>query len=272
MVHIYTEDTTSGPDFIGTIIRRVFHTVKPYKIHLLDGATNCNVFLRNLSCDNYCTGDILILYFDTSTVNQKYLQDAVKRLQRKEVSVYIQSFYCFESVFYSYNLFHDGVLNFGKYHEMFEDFAKCLEAQYDFNTFKHKYVQILTQVDLTNVTLESAANIVFSICTYNMPCVHVSKKGYTTLDACLQKRLPLKAFYNNCCNTFKAYSVTKPTVTYCTNKQKQNYCSIQSKHRGCTGNLRHFYENTVLSATFFCVQGAQLVRTNKTLMSLLCEE
>lgn len=286
MVYVYTEDSTSGYDFIQNIIQRVIKPKTKYVMHSLRGAPNCNKFLKLISEDvfdsedardsdktfvdefiyNYAKGDILILYFDMSTLDYASLCTAVTQLHRRGVEAFVQSFYCFEESFFSYVVFRTGRVNFGKMHKMYLDFAKCLVSKGNFDVFKRKYAQVLMQTDLTNATLETTANSVFSMCTYKIPCVHVTKYKYKSLLDCYTANLLDKAFYNNSCNTAR---LNKTYRCYCNNKHACSFCNISEKHRGNAANLRHFYKNTVLSNTFCCVVNGQIVRTDKTLDDLM---
>lgn len=85
MIYIYTEDSTSGFDFISTIIDRIIKPVVPWRIETLFGCKNCAKFLRNIDVNKYNTGDVLILYFDLSTIRQLDFISAVEVLSTKGV-------------------------------------------------------------------------------------------------------------------------------------------------------------------------------------------
>lgn len=112
MLYIYCEDETSGYDFIKTLVRRVWN--KTDNVCLIDklcGAGKCNKFLRDsiegfrINKSIYFDGDSIILFFDKATLDLTYLFAFIEEAEKKGISVYLQSFYCFESAFFTYNEF-----------------------------------------------------------------------------------------------------------------------------------------------------------------------
>lgn len=274
MVYIYTEDTTSGFDFIKTIIERVIKPKKYYNIQTLHGAHNCNLFIKNLcvSTTSYKNGDILIFYFDLSTLDDAALRVAVQKLNSIGVKVYFQSFYCFESAFFSYSAFRDGTFVFGKKQQLFLDFVGCLEKQYDFIKFKEKYSKIYPNFITENATLESMVTIVFSLCTRDIRCLFVSKIKYKTLAECLSTQKREKAYYNNQCNKLNPddlICIQHKNLSYCARMQHSGICHKKGISRGLSANLHDLYKHSVLSNSFSCIQGNYIVDSGKTLKELL---
>lgn len=272
MIYIYTEDSTSGFDFIATIIKRVIQPKTAYCIESLYGAPNCNKFLLNLNAADYTKGDILILYFDESTVNDANLRQAADRLRSKNIPVYIQGFYCFEDAFYSYAPFINQTISFGSMYNMFMDFRACMQDSNKFRAFKEKYSKIYPHINFMGATLETTANIVFSLCTQKTPCVHVSKIQYTSLEDTYKAHTKTKAYYNNQCNKVfaeDAMCVRYNKPTYCERMHNCGACMKGTVSRGLNANLRHFYNNTVLSVPLNIMLTETMVDSGKTLADLL---
>lgn len=268
MVYIYTEDTTSCPDFVSTIIKVVIRPRIQYRIIKLNGAKNCNKFLHNIKRRRYSAGDVLIFYFDVNTLNNAYLMSAAQFWQPKGVTIYLQSFYCFESVFYTFRAFGEHALvNFGAMQQVFDDFKNCLLQKRSYRLFKQKYNRYLS----ADTTLETAANTIFVLCTNNIACVQVNKHKYTDLHTGNINKARHKAFYNGLCNTNIGDDVKRVEhgmLTYCKQCQKKQMCNITStttrKQR-----LKYFYENTCLSNPLLFVDMLGIHRSYQTLSTLL---
>jgi hypothetical protein len=257
MIYIYTEDSTSGYDFIKNIIERVIKPVVPWRIESLGGCGTCMRFLRGLTTDMYNSGDILVLYFDAGTLAINDLLAAAMRLRSRGVRIYLQNFYCFESAFFTYSAFLKHEICFGKYQQMYEDFRCCLLKGSNFELFKKKYAQF----NFDKLTLEKCANAVFSICSNACKCVHVSKSDSydtKTLRNCLDAESFDKFYYNNGCSKQCAYDkrllrMTKDKSkikTRCKLAKNYGFCHIDSVHKGTTANLRRFYYESALSTKF----------------------
>lgn len=247
-LYIFTEDETSGYDFIKHIIQKVNPTLQ----YIIDTARGCKYLLKLLN--NYSTifkpNDIIVLYFDYSTLNVSELD--AWYYNHSNLTVYLQGFYCFESVFFTYVRFLTGEINMGVNQKMFKDFAMVLK--YNKNSelltgFKNNYnIQYVG-------TLEQYANYIFNRCTQKyMPCINVNKHNYIDLDTSLQdNETYFKYFYlNKCdCNNMLDYKKLQHNkLSYCMEKHKLNLC-VYTKH-GI--NLVDFYYNSILRSPFLLYQ------------------
>jgi hypothetical protein len=270
MVYILTEDSTSGYDFIKTTIERVIKPTVPWTISHLNGCKECNKFLRNLQdISRYRVGDVLLLYFDSNTVDLTDFKRYSSALKKIGVRVYLQSYFCFESVLFSYSPFFNGTFNFGKYQPILNDFRKCLqsESKNQLSSFKQKYAALSL-----HSSLEECANAVFSLCTYTYPCVHVTKSGKysaNNLDTCLKRNTFNKYYYNNKCNNHCFEDRNSMGVSKCNQLHKRGFCKDLTKHRKDSAILRKMYNETVLCDPFKIIDNGELIFSKETLFSLL---
>ena len=268
MIYIYTEDSSSGFDFVKTIVRRVFKVSEnKCKIFSLGGCDNLTKVCRGIK-SAYKEGkvtlqDTFVFYIDN------YLELASKfmylyRLANLGLQLYISDYFCFESVFYSYN-FKGVIGNTMLNTVMYNEFGNILlNGDIDgWLSFKQKYNSIPAVSQ--SKTLEAAANAIFVYYFDKLPCILINKTAYgVTLDDALQSAKPKspkakclsKLYYNNGCNRYNVY--------YCKNKKGCGLCTQVQRSRGTTANLRDLYYNSVLNKPLLHIGHS----SNKTLAEL----
>lgn len=284
LVYIYCEDTTSGYDFIKTLVRRVWKKdTATCIIKSLSGSNNCNSLLNSIYTDmlnnitEYNSGDVIIFYFDISTLNVNSFFAVSKEGKKKGVNIYLQSFFCFETAFFTYTEFiKNQSCYFGINAKLYNDYRNCLNGSLELELFKQKYKAIL---DLGNLSLEESANSIFSFITNTMPCIKVNKHSYNILDFQLNKYINGQEkdidlfYYNNLCNKLsvqdRACNKFPNYIPYCQKQQNGKRCLVTRKTRGYTRNLLNFYENSCLSEPFYTYKKDKLILSNKTLKSLV---
>jgi hypothetical protein len=167
-------------------------------------------------------------------------------------------------------------IRFGKYQQVFDDFSKCLPDDTKVLAFKKKY----SLLNLDGLSVEQCANAVFSLCSNECKCVHVSKSGNyadNTLQKCLKTNSFDKFYYNNGCNNLCSYDMyhqkragnSISVKTQCKIAKERKLCTVTSVHRGATANLRRFYNESVLSKNFLSVHNEKFINTSENLETLL---
>ena len=264
MIYVLCEDSTSGYDFVKTIIERVIKPKVGYEVLTLGGCRNVNNLLASWSnCNldiNYSIngkivfrqlnrGDKVILYADRGTLSTGFLSSVACVFAEFGLELYLQPYYCFEAVLFSYKKFGTVYKGNTKLHNAF------MEVRTMFNDGRFDLIKLSK---LCNVkyrgTVEQFADLLFSTYFKTLSCCCVSKKGYVPLDVACKQGSFAKGFYNNLCknvtempkgtqNTFddKCYTMSK----------RLNLCKGYRRTTGNTANLRDFYNNTYLSDNLY---------------------